>query len=329
MNVLECDFGVPGSGKSYKAIYSIYESFLNEKSERFNKYERFYTNVADFKFNKFPDKGFKLVPNDFIKNLSILRLLAIQGKSESEIIESARSLDLLDCLIVWDEAQSFFSKKNDVLLWWIEYHRHLHQDVILIAQSPRRILSEYKENGDLFFRAVSPSLRTSDSLKYKRYGTFNMYKGEVIDTISLKPDPIIFELYKSGANEKPKKVIYKFVFIALFLSLVVGSIFAFVTSSWSSNDSNSSASVTIAQTSLTKSTPISSHVFTVACVGFDCSYLGQSVVMSDLNVKEKEFNIYPTFTTQISDGVYLRTYSYNADFIKGVFNVSLSDSDTN
>lgn len=326
--MLECDYGVPGSGKSYKAVYSIYEAFVNEKSERFNKYERFYTNIADFKFNKFPDTGFKLVPNDFIKNLSTLRLLAIQGKSESEILETARSLNLLNCLVVWDEAQQFFSKQNDVLLWYIEYHRHLHNDVILIAQSPDRIQSGYKDLGDLHFKAVPPSLRMSNSLQYKRYATSKMYKKEVIDTISLKPDQKIFDLYKSGANEKPKKVIYKFIVIALVLAFVVGSIFAFVTSSWSSNDSNSS-SVTVAQTSLTKSTPISSHVFTVACVGFDCSYLGQSVVMSDLNVKEKEFNIYPTLSTQISDGVYLRTYSYNADFIKGVFNVSFSDSDIN
>lgn len=323
--MLECDFGVPGSGKSYKAVYTIYETFLNDKSDRYGKKDLFYTNIHEFKFDRFPNKGFPFVPNTLISQLSQLRLLDIQGKSKDEIIELARSMNLFNCLIVWDESQTFFSKKNDVLLWWVEFHRHLHHDIILIAQVPRRILSEYKENGDLFFKAVPPSLRTTNSLKYKRYGTFNMYKGEVIDTISLKPDPNIFALYKSGANEKPKKVIYKFVFLALFFAFVVFSIFAYVTSSMGS-DSNSTSSDS--SSSVRSVVDPTLGTVTVACVGFDCSYLGQSVSLADLNVKQKEFGVYPLTTLQISEGVFLREYPNHVDFIKGVFNVSLSVSDS-
>lgn len=110
--MLECDFGVPGSGKSYKAVYTIYETFLNDKSDRYGKKDLFYTNIHEFKFDRFPNKGFPFVPNTLISQLSQLRLLDIQGKSKDEIIELARSMNLFNCLIVWDESQTFFSKKK-------------------------------------------------------------------------------------------------------------------------------------------------------------------------------------------------------------------------
>jgi zona occludens toxin (predicted ATPase) len=319
-------FGVTGSGKTFKAVKEIYDSFIDTKSPTFNKYMRFYTNIADFQFDKFEGRAIPLVPNDFMLLLSKLRIMFIQGRGESEIIEVARSLDLLDCLIVWDEAQTYFSKKNDVLMWWVEYQRHLHQDIILIAQSPRRILSEYSDLAHLFYRANPPSLRVSDSITYKRYAESKLAKNSFIETFSLKPDNAIFALYTSGANEKPKKIIYKFIIIGSVLVVLVGLIFYYVSSRWSHGGDNVSNSPSVKKS---VKAPISSHVFTVACVGFDCSYLGELVSMSDLNVKEKEFNIFPLTTTLISDGVNLRTYSYNADFIKGVFNVSLPDSAIN
>ena len=320
---LELDYGVPGSGKSYKAVNTIYQAFLNEKSDTYGKYQRFFCNIAEFKFDKFDGRGFKLVPNDLISKISQLRLLAVQGKEESEILDLARSLDLLDSLFVWDEAQTFFSKKNDVLLWWVEYHRHLHQDIILIAQSPDRIISGYKDLGDFHFMATPPSLRTTNALKYKRYSTPQLYKYSHSDTITLKPDPRIFDLYKSGANEKPKKVIYKFLGIAAVLVVVLLLTVSFIMSRYDSDDSNTTVSSS-------GSLPVVQHfseIFTVACVGFECSYLGSVVSLADLNARSAEYGLNAVTTTSISEGVTLREYPFNVDFIKGVFNVTVaSDS---
>lgn len=321
--MLELDYGVPGSGKSYKAVNLIYQSFVNEKSENFNKYERFYCNIAEFKFDSFNGQGLKLVPPDFIAKVSQLRLIAVAGGSETEILKKAREFDLLDCLIVWDEAQTFFSKKNDVLLWWVEYHRHLYQDIILIAQSPDRILSCYKDLGDLHFKAVPPSLRVSNSLQYKRFVTPQLYKKSVIDTISLKPDPKIFALYKSGANEKPKKVIYKFIIIAVVLAVVVALIFSFVGRRFSGDSNQTQPSAPSYTSAPTQSYDDS---ITVACVGFDCSFMGSSVPLAVLNQYEHDFNFRSTIITQVSPNVFLRVYPNNHEFVKGVFNVSLPSS---
>lgn len=321
--MLELDYGVPGSGKSYKAVNTIYQAFVNEKSDTFNKYQRFYCNIAEFKFDSFNGQGLKLVAPDFISQVAQLRIIALRGGSEDEILELARSFDLLDCLIVWDEAQSFFSKKNDVLLWLVEYHRHLHQDIILIAQSPDRILPGYKDLGDLHYKAVPPSLRVTNSLQYKRFATPQLFKKSVVDTLSLKPDPKIFALYKSGANEKPKKIIYKFVIIAIVIAFFVSGIFYFISNRFSGDNNVSQPSVS-SLPAVSSSSVVTADSITVACVGFDCSYMGSTVPIAVINQYEHDHNFLPSLVSQLSPNVFLRSYPNNNDFIKGVFNVSVS-----
>ena len=322
--MLECNYGVPGSGKSYKAVYTIYEAFINEKSSTFNKYERFYCNIAEFKFNKFEGKGFKLVPNDLIKQLSQLRLLAIQGKEESEILDKAREFNLLNSLIVWDEAQTYFSKKHDVLLWWIEYQRHLHQHVILIAQSPKRILAEYSDLGDKFFKAVPPSLRLTNSLQYKRYAESKLLKMSYIDTLTIKPSKDVFDLYTSGANEKPKKVIYKFIIIAVALFIVSIVLFKLIAGRFEhgNNDVNNSESSVV-----TSSSPLDlSNSFAVVCYGFSCSCMGSTFNLSDLNNYKKKFGLVPIDINSYSPEINIYSYQKNDLFFSEVLSAPVNNS---
>jgi len=315
-------FGQTGSGKSYFGTYTIYNAFINEKSPTFGKYTHFFTNLAEFNFDKFPDKGFQLKPKEFISAISQLRAMFLYEKTESEIIEKSKELKLFGCLIVWDEAQTYISKKNEVLFWFVEYQRHLSQDIVFFAQTPSRVQEGIKDLSHNNYRAVSPAMRLGKNFEYKRFGNADLYQNSYIDTLTLKPDPKIFELYHSGNNEQPKKLIHKFLFLILVFTIIAVSVFYYALSRWSHGDDNVSEPVNNPSDSL-YSPPVNSASFSVVCVGFECSYLGNSVSLSDLNKYDVQYHIFPT-VSRLSEGVFLRIYPLNAEFIKGVFNVSLS-----
>lgn len=65
-------------------------------------------------------------------------------------------MKLNHCLIVVDEAHNFFNKKNDeILTWWLTYHGHLYQDIILITQDLSLIDTGYKAVAEFLLRLLS------------------------------------------------------------------------------------------------------------------------------------------------------------------------------
>ena len=135
--------------------------------------------------------------------------------SDTELNELAESLNLKDAFFVIDEAHNHFDKNKPVLVWWLSYHRHLHQNIILITQNLSLIDSKYKSFSEHFYKAVPSSLRIfSGSFKYIQYIGSRMYKNEVSGKFSLKFNKDIYALYHSGDNTQSKKVIYKYLALA-------------------------------------------------------------------------------------------------------------------
>ncbi|MBN2965178.1 hypothetical protein JWV37_10330 [Sulfurospirillum sp. T05] len=217
--------GVPGSGKSAKAVDHLVE---NQK-----KYEYIYTNINEFKFER--------VANcrnlDFDVLLKCLTRLNVRHKknkwSDKRLNHLATRLQLHKCLFVIDEFHNYFDRSNTVLIWWLTYHRHFFQDIFMITQNLGLVHSKYKAIPEYFYKAHSSMLRLfPHKLKYSKFISSRMTKADKfgVEEINTKKNDV-FSYFVSGGHTKGENVIKKFLLIslALFIPLVV--VFIFYTNS--------------------------------------------------------------------------------------------------
>ncbi len=380
--MLEYYTGVPGSGKTYRAVDHVYNCFLDEKSKSFGKYSRFFTNINEFHFeafnedltidiepkieikktvfsilkkanelSKIPKKEIEIEEDDeteptpsqpkqqvaysldmdaLLISLTELRDLYLSKVSDSLLMQRADELKLSNSLFVIDEAHNFFDTKNDVYVWWLSYHRHLHQDIILITQNLSLIYRKYLTFGEFFYRAVPSSLRIrSGVFTYHQFIKYQLYKSSHTDTIKVKFDQKVYALYGSGANTQSKKVIYKFIAIALVLFVIV-AIFFNVVGSFLGDGSSSDSNTSQGKLQNVSSAVIDRTVaFSVVCIGFDCSCLGQSFSLPQLNNYKSKYNLQSIETTVVGDGVFIYSFSRNDKFLKEVLNVTSNSSTSN
>lgn len=226
--------GIPRSGKSYKAVVTIYNNFVPSSLNSLDKllitkglkkpfeykYFNCYTNINQFNFS-ISDKIFKFDFNEIYEKLNELYLLYMDKKTDDELIEKAKELNLFKTLFVIDEAQNFFkSKENPVLTWWFTYHAHFYQDIILITQDLKLVNEEYKRVAEFFYKAIPQRLRLSkNTFRYRSYSSWQMYQKDYINTEKVKANKKYFDLYVSGANVTDRPIIYKY-FVLLFVLLL-------------------------------------------------------------------------------------------------------------
>lgn len=368
--MIEYYLGLPGSGKTYRAVDHVYNAFLDPKSKTFGKYDRFFTNINEFKFESFNTSNkdqfakvsaknttlsddqassgkrelttnvsalasskkvaFNLDMDQLLISLAELRDLYLSKVGDSVLLERADELELSNTLFIIDEAHNFFDAKNDVLVWWLSYHRHLHQDIILITQNLALIYRKYLTFGEFFYRAVPSSLRIRGGVfTYHQFVNYKLYKNSHTGTIKVKFNKAVYDLYGSGANTQGKKVIIKFIIIGSVLFLIVVVFFNFISfGSGGSHDKNVSSPVNSSPSSSVDHIDSTSS-FTIACVGFDCVYMGQTLSLPELNGYEKQYALHNLETTIVSDGVTLRSYARNDKFLSEVINVSSDSSAIN
>ncbi|AQW85868.1 zonula occludens toxin (Zot) family protein [Campylobacter pinnipediorum subsp. caledonicus] len=235
--------GNPGSGKTYYAVNRIYETFLKQPEKSFfykfkkdkketKKQDEFYfcyTNIDGFKFdldNRFKPFDF----NKFYDDISILYACYLDKKGDKHLIEIAKQYNLFKVLIILDEAHNFFkNKKDEVLIWWLTYHRHLSQEIYLITQDLSLINPEYKRIAEFFYKAVDSSKRVfTNKLRYILYGSYKLYAKDEYRKINIDFSKDVFNLYHSGKIKNQSSLIKKFFSISLFLLFVLVIIFYFV-----------------------------------------------------------------------------------------------------
>lgn len=366
--MLEVYTGVPGSGKTYRAVDHAYNCFIDKNSKYYGKYKRLYTNINEFDFDTFNavDDSVETSPkNQFVKVFSIkrkkreliasdsavvadakalsinfdnlilildeLHKLYLTNATDLELMALADELNVSDSLFIIDEAHNFFSAENKTLIWWLTYHRHLHQDIILITQNFSLIYRKYLTCGEFFYRAVQSSLRVRDGIfTYHQFISSKLYKKDHTDTIKVKFNPAVFALYSSGANTQGKKVIRKFIIIGVLLVVLVFGFFKLVIPMmWGGADSNTTKSVNKPQGAFVTPTIDHSSTFTVVCIGFDCSSLGHTFSLPDLNGYAKQYGLQSIETVVINNDITLRTYGRNDKFSSEVLNVPSSASASN
>ena len=228
-------FGKPRTGKSYRALKLVYDDYINNSEDTPTKYKNVITNVGGFKFDavnkSFLDRGlsnraYKLIWKEFYSHLKNLYDMAIEDADDIELNLYATNNLMNDCLIILDEASLYLKKYDDVISWWLSYHGHFKMQIIIIAQSPKQINAEYLSHTEIFYVAQSQTKQLSDSqLRYHHYSDMPFNKDSKFSSNTIKTNPEVYKLYKSGEIDKPKKIIYKF--IAILVIGLFASIFAF------------------------------------------------------------------------------------------------------
>lgn len=230
--------GIPGSGKTYYAVYKIYKEFLQEEKrtlkdkifktpqvKKESRYNILYCNINQFKFEKH-NKFTPFISNEFKMKLDFLYsvYLATDGKDDNVLIEKSKELNLYKALIVIDECHNFLDDKEDATLkWWLTYHRHLYQDIILITQDLSLVSTGYKSIAEYFYKAMPSAVRLfKNRFRYLQYTSSKLYAKDIV---SKKGEHIpilkeIFELYHSGDKTSDKSVVRKFLYMSIMFFIL-------------------------------------------------------------------------------------------------------------
>ncbi len=221
--------GIPGSGKTYYGLFQISIHFntnlaTNKKFANFKlsetKYKFSLTNINEVQFDKFEN----LKPLDFDKFKAILIKLHNNyklGKSDSELEELVKDEYFFNTLIVLDECHNFLSKDDEVLVWWLSYHRHFFQDIILITQDLPLVHKKYKAFSEFYYKAIPASRKIFNThMIYQQYIGAQMFKIQKSVTKKIPILKEVFELYGSGENNKQKSLVIHYLTIALILFII-------------------------------------------------------------------------------------------------------------
>jgi zona occludens toxin len=214
-----CIDGLMGSGKSYYAVEKI-------KSKK-NDYHKILTNIDSFKFQ---DNIYDLKFNEFLVVLGQCKIQYDFGKEDAFLQELLREKDLISdkpLLLVIDEAHNFLDKKNDLLTWFITYHRHLYIDVYLITQTYSLIHYSYHKLIQEYIHALPQDRQIfGGKFKYQKHISVPFNNASTLtSTEYLKVDKSIFDMYQSGDKIRSKSVIRKYIYY--FIGLIFFAMISF------------------------------------------------------------------------------------------------------
>ena len=212
--------GLPGSGKTYKAVEIIFNNFSDsDKAVKDKKatYKNCYTNINEFKFYKVKE----VYSFDFDEFYSLLEILHSHYKdkvSDDFLLQVLSEHNYKDTLFIIDECHKYLDVDNKILVWWLSYHRHLNHEIILITQNLSLVHSKYKTFSEFFYVAKPRSLSLfTNYFKYNIYCSSRLSEKSKSGSIKLKLNKEVFELYKSGDSINSSNVILKFLMVSAFL----------------------------------------------------------------------------------------------------------------
>lgn len=174
--MIEIITGKPGAGKTYLAVMRLLALPLGKYCV--------YHNIEGLKSECFPEPEMLR----YIEPDSIQRF--VTRKVQDEYAAAVRDKYDRAMLVVIDEAQMLFGEKNEQRKAWLSWHRHLGQDVWLIAQHYKMIHSDYYHLAEYEIRALRSMLLNQMLYQY-RVG------GEAFKTMRKRKDPKVYAAYAS------------------------------------------------------------------------------------------------------------------------------------
>ena len=322
--MIEFYTGIMGSGKTNRSVQYLYDIFLDSKSKDFGKFKKFYTNINEFNFSAFPDGvGFPLDFDNLLESLTILHNAYKNKDNDTQLNILAESLGLKDAFFVFDECQDYFGGKNTVLLWWLTYHRHFFQNIILITPDLTLIESKYKRLAEFYYLAVPSALRVFlKSFTYIQFTGSRMTKAQKSAKISIKYNEEVFKLYKSGGNTQSPRVIYKYLAIAVgalaLSALIIGLIVHFMFGGHDKKDVKTDKNVSLSaglhvnkktsEVDLKKNDSLPTSV-TFICSSNGCEYNTDFYTLAFMKFYIKKYKLTVINVAHVSESVYI--YKYN------------------
>lgn len=208
--------GFPGSGKTYYAVEKIY-SLLTDSNP--SEIDIIYSNINGLDFNAFPNSAIdfqKLDIDDLYNYLTMLyNIFKISKNSDNvddELIKFAKERGYYRAYFVFDECHDFFSKDDPIKIFWLTYHRHIFQEILLLTQNKTLINSKYRAVPEIFIEAQPRSKKLfSKQLTYKKFSSFAMRKSDFFEKTSLTTQKEVFQLYASGNMSNQKSILSRYL----------------------------------------------------------------------------------------------------------------------
>ncbi len=181
-------YGVPGSGKTYYAVHWIRNRCL-EGGDVFYRVRSDVILITNLKLRLDSDEGYVFLENfhDFAKYMDVdfwrANLSRVQGKK---------------VYIVMDECQVFFFhyKDDPKVLFYLQYHRHLSHEILLITQTPKSLPAKVFELSEFLIEAVPKSVNpfAFRGFRYRVVHPFD--RSVVLRRFHLAYDRTVFYLYE-------------------------------------------------------------------------------------------------------------------------------------
>ncbi|BCD60038.1 MULTISPECIES: zonular occludens toxin domain-containing protein [unclassified Nitratiruptor] len=284
--------GVPGAGKTYFAVNTI-KNICEDKKDNKCKYKHVFTNINGLQYDKlnqiaksqdfaqpfdFEDLKLHIVQEynyheQYKKNL-------IHCEDYDEFVKSQGVFQkyIGSCIFI-DECHLYFeSKATPELVRFLSYHRHFDIDLYLITQNKNLIDKKYLVFVEKMYKGLPSSKRFfSNVFRYEVYASYQEYKSNRIEIISLKAKKEIFDLYNSGSVQKGKSVLHKFLLPILLLSVLSYFVFDyFVQKDTVVNNDPVNQELPVKSDNEIKS-PIKTDdkersLFSISCIDYDCSF---------------------------------------------------------
>lgn len=206
--------GVPGSGKSYFAVYYLCTKFAKYD----NIYQEWILNPGVLLISNL--EGLKC------KHLSLEKLLERWPVEEFFTVANFEKIQAQykcsNIVLIIDEAQRYFDYEyyNKDVFYFFQYHRHLGVDVFLMTQDVKTLAKPIPVLCEYIITAAERTLSIMNTFRYK----YTNLKGKYFDSKVLRKRQDIFSAYKSftvDEIEKPKNAITKHLVTLVVIIFVV------------------------------------------------------------------------------------------------------------
>ncbi|MEN6461036.1 MAG: zonular occludens toxin domain-containing protein [Syntrophomonas sp.] len=206
--------GIPGSGKTYKMVAEL--SRCKDKYYVVHNIDGLiegYLRDYGVNFIEYCTKENMEVPDFFSKEYQIKFCAAVYEKYNRPV------------LVIIDEAHEWFSVNSKNLKMWLSYHRHIDQDIWLVAHRSTNIPAMYRSFIEIEYRAKSGAfMGVPGFFLYNR-----ILGGQASGYCKERKKQAIFDIYKSQLiNSEKKRKTPKFLMMVVAASILGVMLFIFV-----------------------------------------------------------------------------------------------------
>lgn len=187
--------GIPGSGKSYKMVHDL----LDLKDEYYVVH-----NIDGMKKDTFGEFGINWVEYCEREGMEVTDFFS--KEYQLEFTEAVEAKYDRNCIVVIDEAHEWFDKNKKTIKMWLSYHRHLNQEIWLVAHKSTNLPAVYRSFVEIEYRAKSSSL-----ISIPGFFLYNRISGgERVGYKFVRIDKKVFQYYKSQNKgfKKPQKSLF-------------------------------------------------------------------------------------------------------------------------